>query len=340
MKNCLKDVLKVIFRFALNTTSTIQSFFTSREIAPITVFPNQALDVSEIYGETSGVLQPIDSFLDYLGKKKIKKFCICRSYAMGDLLLLVPVIRALRKQGYDVHIRTTKAWRSILDLLDIEMQITEHNTHPEDWGINLDGILEQDHFRAELQEMHRCDIYFKALGVKKIPKKLDWSLDFKKLPKVDVEGDYIAFQYQGSTKMKQLSANTGNWIIKAFEEKGISVVQISEDKRMSVEKLFATIAKAKLLITMDSSPNWIAHFTKTPTILLLGPTRASERITKHPLYPKKAVSVALNKEINCPSCFEQTQRCENRVDCLQLEPEKIWDLIYPHIKRFLEITDA
>jgi len=335
MKNCLKDVLKVMFKFALNATSTIQSFFTSREIAPITVFPNQVLDVSQIHGETSSVLTPIDSFLNYLDQKKIKRFCICRSYAMGDILLLVPVIRALRKQGYDAYIRTTKAWKSVLDLLDIEMQITEHNTHPEGWGVNLDGILEQDHFRAELSEMHRCDIYAKALGMGKI-KKSDWSMDLKKLPEVNIEGDYIAFQYQGSTKMKQLSTDTGNWIIKAFEEKGISVVQISESKRMSAEKLFAVIAKAKLLITMDSSPNWIAHFTKTPTILLLGPTRASERITKHPLYPDKAVGIALNKEINCSSCFEQAQRCAGRIDCLKLRPEKIFELIKPYVLKFWE----
>ena len=321
-----------MFRFSLNTSSTAQSFFT-KSMDPITVFPHQALDSSQIHGDVSGILEPIDSFMDYINKRKIKRFYVERSYAMGDILLLVPIIRELKRQGYDVCVRTTRAWFPVLDLLDIEMQMKEQNPYSTDWGINLDGILEQDHSVRMFSEMHRCDIYAKALGMDRI-KKLDWSIDSKKLPDLFGKSSYIVFQHKGSTAKKHLPISTGRWIVNAIEKNIAPVIQIGDEKRLTIKELFATIAQASCLICMDSSPLWISHFTQTPIISLLGPTRESERLTRHPLYPKKAIGIQLNKEINCPSCFEQTRKCNSRVDCLRIEPERIWNLIHPHIEKF------
>jgi len=254
---------------------------------------------------------------------------------MGDILMLVPVIRALRKRGYDPFLRTFKSWRPILDLLDIEMKAIEQTFRSADWGINLDGTLEQDHFRSALSKIHRIEIYFMALGMRKMPKRLDWGLDLKKLPKRDIEGDYICFQGAGSTKMKRLPSNSINYIRERFKERGINVVMVGEGNKKSAKELFALIADAKALITMDSAPLWISHFTKTPVVALLGPTRISERLTKHPLYPNRAVGVALNEEINCESCFESTKKCNGKMDCLKVRSERIWELIYSEVEKWL-----
>lgn len=324
----------MIFDFALNTTSTIQSFIT-RDGEPITVYPHQALETLQIHGDMSDILTPIDSFLNCLDKRKIKRFCIIRTYAMGDILMLVPVIRALRKRGYDPFLRTFKSWRPVLDLLDIETGAIEHPFRFDDWGINLDGTLEQDHFRPKLSKIHRIEIYFMALGMRKVPKKLDWRLNSEKLPKANVEGDYICFQGRGSTVMKQLSLDSINCIKRGFEEKGIHVAMVGEGYKRSIGELFALIAGAKILVTMDSAPLWISHFTKTPVVALLGPTRISERLTKHPLYPDRAVGVALNEEINCESCFESTKKCNGKMDCLKVRSERIWELIYLEVEKWL-----
>lgn len=325
----------MIFDFALNTTSIIKSFIT-RSGVPITVHPNQALETLQIHGDLSNILTPIDSFLNHLKKRKVKRFCIIKTYALGDILMLVPVIRALRKRGYDPIMRTINKWRSVLDLLDIEMEGIEHSSRSVDgWGINLDGTLEQDHFRPIISKIHRIEIYFTALGVGKMPRKLDWRVNPEKLPKTDIKGDYICFQGGGSRKIKQLPLESINHIRKRFEEKGINVIMISNENKMSIKGLFALIAGAKALITMDSAPLWISHFTKTPVVVLFGPTRASERLTKHPLYPKKAVDVALNEEINCESCFESVKKCNGGIDCLKVKHERIWELIYPEVEKWL-----
>ena len=325
----------MIFDFALNTTPTIQSFIT-RGGVPITVHPNQALETLQIHGDLSNALTPIDSFLNQLDKRKIKRFCIIRTYALGDVLMLVPVIRALRRRGYDPFMRTIKEWQPVLDLLDIEVEAMEQSFRfVDDWGINLDGTLEQDHFRPTISKIHRIEIYFMALGMRKMPRKLDWRLNLEKLPKTDIKGDYICLQGAGSRKVKQLPLDSINYIRKRFKEKGIDVIMISNENKMSIKGLFALIASAKTVITMDSASLWISHFTKTPVVVLFGPTRASERLTKHPLYPEKAVGVALNEEINCESCFESVKGCGGKIDCLKVKPERIWELVYPEVEKWL-----
>jgi len=327
----------VIFNFAINKTSTVQSFLSNQAI-PLTVEPRQALDTSMIVGDFPEVLQPIGSFIDYLSKRKIKRFYITRTYALGDILMMVPVIRALRCHGFDPYSRVPAWAKPIADLLDIEAEVvtSHHHSKKGEYGILMDGVVEQDHSRIKLSVMHRVDIYFTALGFSKIPNKLDWSVDFKKLPKLNINTDYIVLQTQGSTKMKQLSALATVSLIRFFEEKGISVVQIREDRNRSIEGLFALIAGAKVLVTMDSGPLWVSHMTRTPVVALLGPTRESERLIYHPLYPKKAVGVALNETIGCKSCFEDTRRCGDNMTCLKIQPRKIFELIEPYVSRFME----
>jgi len=328
----------VIFNFALNTSDTIQSFF-NKSLDPITVEPHQAMDITMIHGDTSGVLTPIGSFLNALDKKKIKRFYIHRTFALGDILMLVPVIRALRKRGYDPYLRTIRWAKSFLDLLDIEIDMVELHRHPTEgaYGIMLDGTVEQDHARAILSGLHRVDTYFKALGMQKIPRKLDWSMDLERLPEIDIEGDYVAFFPAGSTFRKQLPANTREWIMRAFKEKGVSAIQIGVGSEISIKKVFAIIAKAKCLVTMDSGPLWVSHFTRTPVITLFGPSRPSERLAYHPLWPKRAIGIKLNECLNppCESCFEAAGKCGNRMDCLKIRPQKIFDLIYPEVKKWL-----
>jgi len=327
----------MIFNFAFNTTATVQSFFNSAG-NPITVQPYQAVDTTLIHGDTSGVLQPIGSFLNILDKKKVKRFYIHRTFALGDILMLVPVVRALRRKGYDPYLRTTRWAMPVLRLLDIEAEAIENNKHPAEgeYGIMLDGTTEQDHSRPKLQGLHRIDIYFKALGIQKMPRNLDWSLDAKRLPRFEPSvGDYVAFQGRGSTYKKALSVGCIYHIKKEFTKRGISVILIGE-KSYGILEFFAVIAKAKALITMDSSPLWISHFTKTPTVGLFGPTRANERITKHPLYPKKVKGIALNKEMGCESCFEAAKKCNDSMACLKvINPDKIFRLIYSEVEGWL-----
>ena len=327
----------MIFKFAVNKTSTIQSFFIST-VNPLTIQPNQAVDTSQIHGDFPDILQPINSFIKYLDTKKAKRFYIYRTFALGDILMLVPVIRELRKRGYDPYLKTIRWARPVLELLGIESSILrpQHSPEEHDYGIMMDGLVEQDHMRPKLSKIHRVDIYFEALGIEKMPKKLDWNMNFDKLPPSGLKGKYVVLQTAGSTVKKRLSFETRQSLVKALRQDGVHVVTIGEGSSLSLEKLFAIIAGAKCLITMDSGPLWISHFTKTPVVGIFGPTRPSERMIYHPLWPDKAVGIRLNDKMKppCKSCFESSRRCNDRMDCLRISGGRLYRLIKPHVTKF------
>ncbi len=328
----------MIFKFAFNKTSVIQSFFIST-VNPLTIQPHQAVEVSQIHGDFPNILQPIDSFINYLDIKNVKRFYIYRTFALGDILMLVPVIRALRERGYDPYLKTIKWAKPVLDLLGIESTILRsRNPEEHEYGIMMDGLVEQDHMRPKLSKIHRVDIYFKALGLEKIPKTLDWGIDLTKLPPSGLKGKYVVLQTAGSTVKKRLSNDVKKSLIKSFKRDGINVVTIGEGNALSLGKLFAVIAGAKCLITMDSGPLWISHFTKTPVVGIFGPTRPAERMIYHPLWPDKAVGIRLNDKMNppCESCFENSKKCGDRMDCLKISGERLYKLIHPHVVKLLE----
>jgi ADP-heptose:LPS heptosyltransferase len=104
----------------------------------------------------------------------------------------------------------------------------------------------------------------------------------------------------------------------------------------SLRELFSWIAGARCVVTMDSSPLWVSHFTKTPVIAILGPSRPAERLKAHPLYPEGAVAIELNKELKCEPCFEIAEHCKRKFDCLKtISPERLYELIQPHVMRFI-----
>jgi len=318
-----------LFNLAINDTKVDQAFFDSN-LNVVDIKSNMVADVSGIRGAME-VLKPIEgSFLSKMKERGARKFSIRRTFALGDMLMLVPVVRYLRIMGFDPVVGTVEQFREIMNFLGIEVNKGAK------YSFLLDGIVEADHTRPVLQKIHRVDIIFRALGMKPPKGDLDWSLDLATLPELDIKGNYICFQGAGSGKMKRLPGASISYIRERFRKKRINVVMIEDDRKTSVKELFTIIAGAKCLICMDSSPLWISHFTRTPVIALLGPSRETERLTRHPLYPEGAVGIALNQEVNCQSCFEQTQRCGGRMDCLNISPERVFELLRPEVERFWE----
>jgi len=228
------------------------------------------------------------------------------------------------------------------------------NREAEGLGIILDYLVERDHVSRALQQIHRVRIIFEALGLE-MPETLDWSMDLGELPALDTgfgRDDFVVFQPKGSGKKKSLDDYTIKYIIDKFQNSTMNVVVIGEGverlvsssqsvairgRQLPLPSLFSLIAKAKALVCMDSAPLWISHFTKTPVVALLGPSRPSERLTLHPLYPEGAVAVRLNEALGCESCFEMAKECEGRIDCLHIPKEQIWEGIRGKLMKFLEV---
>lgn len=330
--------MKAVFDFGIHDSRILETFY-NENLHPVVVPPNCVIDLSTIRSFYRRQFTPIPNFLSFAKKQWKGSFYLQRTYALGDLLMLVPVIRHLRTLGHDPYIKTTDLFVEVLNTLGISVSPITNRLDTEEFGISLDGTIERDHREKSFNQIHRVYIYLKALGITKLPEELDWSCDFSKLPEMGVGDEpFVVFQDGGSTPMKQLAGNT-KYIIQQFESVGVKVIPISDlfGKHLkSALYLFSLISKAKCLITMDSAPLWISHFTKTPVVAIFGPTRPQERLTLHPLYSEGTAAIELSKEVDCEPCFEHAAKCNNMVSCLAVSIEKIYELLEPEVFRFWE----
>jgi len=329
-------ILKAVFDFGIHDSRIVEVFYNDN-LQPVVVPPNCVIDLSTIRSFYRNRFTAIPNFLSLIKKQGKLSFYLQRTFALGDMLMLVPVIRYLRTLGYDPWIRTTDLFTKILDYLGVFVEMVEHPHHLEGHGISLDGVIERDHRDKALSHIHRVYIYLKALGLEKMPKELDWSYDLSRFPEPEVGDEpYVVLQDGGSTHKKRL-AEGSDYMRDRLERQGVRVISIGDlfkKQKKSTLHLFSLIAKAKCLITMDSGPLWISHFTKTPIVAIFGPTRPEERLFLHPLYPEGTIAIELSKEVDCEPCFEQAIKCNDKIACLGISKERISELVEPEVMRF------
>ena len=87
----------------------------------------------------------------------------------------------------------------------------------------------------------------------------------------------------------------------------------------------ALISQCDAALTTDSGIQWLAHAANVPLVSILGPTRASEKVATHPLYPEKVRGIDTAKLYGCKPCFENAVKCRWKYDCLsKLDIEILW----------------
>jgi len=340
-----------MFTMGYNPTFTGQTFYDKRG-NPLRVPSHYATDLS-LFSRPPALLKPIKNFLCEIGDGVAeRRFDVQRSFSLGDILMLVPVVRELERLGYDVHYQADARYAPLLQLLGIK---TANIDRSNVYAALLDWTVERDHLELPLRGMHRCEIFARSIGLTQMPEHWNWDCSLSKFPELKDnwadEGDYIVFQGGGAAQQRGLIAETIQWLLEAFTVEDIRVLYVGEplpalvvDKKLvhlqfmnsTLQELFSWIGRARCVVTMDSSPLWVSHFTKTPVIAVLGPSRSAQRIGEHPLYPEGAVAIELNRELECEPCFEVAEKCDRRFDCLKkIDPERLYELIRPHMMQYL-----
>ena len=339
--------------FWQNKTGINQLFRFKHDGSPAVVIPKAFIDVNLLDGGYHEALTKGKPFIDTMQSSGIEDFYLERTFSLGDTLMLVPVIRRLRKLGYKPYIKTTAQYKDILELLDVEVDVIGKNqavTFITDPGILLDNIVEKDHYVESMHKIHRVNIYNKALGLgtNYTP---DWDMNFDKLPENPAKFDkYIAIQGIGNSPSRRgLPVNVIQDLIYFLNLEKVNVVYIGgkidiegddefTDFRFidqTIPELFSIIHGAELVISMDSSPIWISHFTKTPLTAILGPSRASERLSMHPMLKTDVRALELNKWIGCKSCFESAKECKGEITCFtKVSSEKLYEELRPTIMKY------
>lgn len=267
---------------------------------------------------------------------------ILRTYALGDLIQLIAVVREFKKQ-YNVknaRILTSPRFVDILKFIFRDIYITTENMvqwfEPKDgFTINLNSIIEKDHSLTNIDsKKHRVDIMLEYLDCKCVDKsKLDWSSQMQNIsiPRLDSILPLVGIQIRGSGKLKTLPMDYIKKIVSSLS-KEYTVVLIDQDKsygfegnniinlcgKLTVPQLLQVMRNLDCCITMDSGVLWLAHIVDCPVVTLLGPTREHERLSLHPSYPEKAKAVELQKMVKCKSCFETMENCKGKINCMNV----------------------
>ena len=341
-----------LFDLRTNKTGLRQVYKYEENESNITVPPDCTIDVNTLK-ECYYDLTPVEgSYVGELSENGVEEFYLERKFSLGDLLMLVPVYRELVSRKFKPYIRTLTEYCDLLSRLEVFYESTEVTAGSTGHGIMFDYLIERDHFIKQLQKMHRIEIYHKILGLPFRPEYLDWTFKKENFPETNFfdNAPYVVFQGRGATHRRGLSEETIQELIYFFNLEKINVVYIGSkidglegDKDHTIfqymgctlPELFSLISNAKLVVSMDSSPIWVSHFTKTPIIAILGPSRPHERISLHPFYPDFVKAIELNNDLNCKSCFEQSKACNHMFDCLYLaKSERIYEGIRNHLKDF------
>jgi ADP-heptose:LPS heptosyltransferase len=322
---------------------------------PTVIHPGMVFDPTGLGPRDDGAFKPFD----------LKEFhnqpvvTLVRTYAMGDIIQMIAVARAFKKY-YNVG-KVNMVCRSSyhVDLKPLYPDITwftESYTIPESLGLifSTDGSDKDHSIVHPNRKLHRVKIAFNLLGIDIEP--TPENLDFSPGPMKPFEGEMstekkiIGLQIRGSGALKSLPTEFVKRLSMVLGKK-YQVILLDQDRgrgwtapgvadftgKLTVYQCVALLQKIHCVITMDSGMLWLAHAAKCPTLTMLGPTRESERLSLHPLYPNKAKSISISEMIGCEPCFETRVRCKGAINCMKrFDQERLLAKIDEKLTEILE----
>ena len=339
-----------MFKLAINASGRSQGYYPPSSSSMIWAEPGAICDFTGRAGIPTGFIE-VKSFIEAAQEAKAKRLYIQRSFALGDTLLAIPVVRALEKMGWECYLRASNRYASIMPMLDIKYEPLSGHAKVGDVGLVTDWLIERDHVDPELSKLHRAMVYAAAVGIDIPREEMDWGMDISRLPDVPniTDKPFVVFQSQGGNDRKKLAMDSVIAIGKRLSADGIKVYHIGPPdglarevtgmehlaSKLTLPQLFSLIARAFCVVTMDSAPLWISHFTTTPVIAILGPTSWEQRLTLHPLYPDGVRGIQLEKRIGCATCAERAEKCNGKMDCLsKADPEKLAETVFACVAEF------
>lgn len=280
-------------------------------------------------------LEPVTDLSEKVNSAQLIVFH--RTFGLGDILMLLPVIREFKTRypgkeyilaTTDVHNRWDIVRALAPDVFDGFIEPTNVWRLKYDLGFYLDWYLEMDHTEPSMYGSHRVDSYRKFFGLE-TGKKPVWS-DLEK----PTDSGYVLLHEGGNWAAKAFLRPTFEYL---FDELGkkYDIIGLPINEKLEAEELISLVLEASCIITFDTAPLWISHFTKTPLIALLGPTPDNERLPYHPCYPGKVRGIRLEKEVGCKPCREKLDTCQNKIDCMKVGKERVLELIDTALEEIL-----
>jgi hypothetical protein len=113
------------------------------------------------------------SVADACRRRGAKTVCLVRTYALGDVLMLLPVARAMKQSlglthlaiaTSDEYYQQLRGWKNETGIIFLPAWRMD-NQFGADLSFDLDSCLEADHWGGEESHKHRCVLYGEAVGL-------------------------------------------------------------------------------------------------------------------------------------------------------------------------------
>lgn len=306
-------------------------------------------------------LTRLESVVGFLKEVGGTRLWLKRSFAMGDVLMLIPVIRTIRDNHPEIEVTvvTPKRYHQVMAAAGATPVLPRKITGNRRWDllVDLDATLEVDHDGGAESYTHRVDIYHDVLGLPRIERTereltRSWTIE---VPGHLMEWAYnalgegypIALQWAGSHRCKTLGAITRDVVFGRLTSRYSTLIIDSSltqfagaeyftagmaelaDPDTQVLRLIALLSFCHAAVVMDSGPLWLSHVAGIPIIGLLGPTRYQERLSMH---QNKAYGIDMAKMVNCQPCFESAHACGSTYTCMNPPEEALYQEIASKIE--------
>lgn len=236
--------------------------------------------------------------------KRRENVTLVRKGALGDVLLMTPIIRRLKARGYAVTVRTDcpEALKNNTDVKDV-LPWKESLIENEGYVERLDGVYELT------PKMHIIDAYSEhVFGDTETPHELVFEvkdIDHTLTPSVPYIAIHMANSWENRTWSKEswyelLSKIINIDIVLVGSKKDFSITSgpgiTNQVGKLTLQETAGIVKRAKAFIGSDSSLLHIAQAVGTPSVGIFTCARAEYRLTD-----KKALAVI--PDIDCYGCL-------------------------------------
>jgi GT2 family glycosyltransferase len=276
----------------------------------------------------------------YLRTKSFaEKILLIRKGAMGDVLMLNPIINKLQEENAFIDITVyTKTPQIFVERRDIKVVSDDASMNKMIRDNEFTTIFNLDSVYENSPEKHIVDAYAEHCNLKLIKKDLKFNI-FKALlpPNIEeiIKDKKIAIVNPGKNVQphwvgRMWEANKFDEVCLWLKEKGYFVVAIGETvtsklnnidlelySKIDIHQANTLIGKAKLFVGIDSFPFHLAQIQDVPSAVFFGSVLPEYRIISNKTYPVS------NNTLNCIGCHHWLSSPRyNTTECVRDEEKE------------------
>lgn len=253
----------------------------------------------------------------------VKKILILRQHALGDVVMLTPLVNYFKSLGIEAKIYASTKYA----IKGIDFIVDSFQMHYNDFDliIDMNRILERDHYEKRYFPVNRVDIYKEYLNIRDIGN--NWNAEFSEVD-IDVKDAVIGIQLKGSTNAKSMNLAP---LLDELEKRDIKFYIIDDSEKYkgvyknavvnptNVVGLLSAFKRLKGVLTFDSGVLWLSHLTNTPAFVIVGPTSGKKITKRHP--NNKTTYYDTKLDYGCKysphGCGEGGDLCNKKFSCLK-----------------------